>query len=412
MKNLVLILAVLLIFSCKKDMSYDLMNTNKSSNPNLVLLKSWYSSNTSTFSNSNENYIKSNVASVVEEKLNIIDINWDFSYLNHDSANIKSYTTPIKYDVKTGENIELVTSVINNNVKGVFIRYLPDSDYFSIHKKPGELKIFSGLIKIYDKNGNFLKSFNFKNGQKVDNKVQDSTKIFLQCDDCTLPDVIVSSSYSSNNYYYLMIIYSNFAYDLTPIFAGGGNISAGYIQDINVNITKPCISSVWNNIFTNAKQIQVMSFINTQFGFSENCNLNINDVPNLTNSQGLEVIGLSTFNRSNGSLTVNVSLNSSTDQSQESIAATILHEMIHAYIGSQNIIQTSEEIISNSNYVNWIKTALISLYPNLSDNDATALSLAGLENTTYYNSLDKSLTDSYKIIASNYVAGNLGTKCK
>jgi hypothetical protein len=155
-----------------------------------------------------------------------------------------------------------------------------------------------------------------------------------------------------------------------------------------------------------------MSYINSQFGFNENCNLNINDVPNLTNKYSHEVLGLTNYSRGNGSLTVNISLNSSTDQTQESIAATILHELIHGYIASQNIFQTSEEAISNITYVNWMASSLMSLYPNLSITDANALSLAGLENTSYYNSLDKSLTDSYKLISTNYEAGNLGTKCK
>lgn len=417
MKRIAFLFTLLSILSCNKDSLLDQSSIKKSKFDNLLLLKNWYISDyTNKNADNNENFIKSNAVNSLEEKLKIIEINWTLTYLNHDSANIKSYTTPIIFDNKTGENIELVTSVKDENVKGVFIKYIPDSSYFLIHKNPGQLINFSGIIKIYNKSGDFLKSFYFKNGQKIDNNIaKATTKSFLECDNCTLPEVIVTSTYSlynNNNHYYIMIFYIDFTSDLTPIFAGGTNIYAGLVESIDINIKNPCISSVWDNIYSNAKQSQVMSYINSQFGFNENCNLNINDVPNLTNKYSHEVLGLTNYSRGNGSLTVNISLNSSTDQTQESIAATILHELIHGYIASQNIFQTSEEAISNITYVNWMASSLMSLYPNLSITDANALSLAGLENTSYYNSLDKSLTDSYKLISTNYEAGNLGTKCK
>ena len=153
----------------------------------------------------------------------------------------------------------------------------------------------------------------------------------------------------------------------------------------------------------------------TQFGLNENCNMNISDVLNLTNSKGEFVAGNNRSIGTGSSLTVNIYINYGRNSSKEFIAATILHEMIHGYIASQNIAQNGmekEEVIANSQSVGWMSASLISLFPNLSSIDANALALGGLEETSYFKSLSKDTQDASNATNARHELGNEGQTCK
>jgi hypothetical protein len=64
-----------------------------------------------------------------------------------------------------------------------------------------------------------------------------------------------------------------------------------------------------DDILSNDKQSEMMSYIKRQFGLNEKFNLNITDVENLKNSKGKFVAGLARPNRENGILTVYISIN-------------------------------------------------------------------------------------------------------
>jgi hypothetical protein len=170
-----------------------------------------------------------------------------------------------------------------------------------------------------------------------------------------------------------------------------------------------------NDILSKDKQNKVMSYINNEFGLNENCNMNISDVLNLTNSKGEFVAGNNRSIRTGSSLTVNIYINSGYNSSREYFAATILHEMIHGYIASQNIPQNgneAEEIIANPQYVDWMSASLISLFPNLSTIDANALALGGLQETSYFYSLSKDIQDASLKTIARHEAGSEGQTCK
>lgn len=219
-----------------------------------------------------------------------------------------------------------------------------------------------------------------------------------------------------------LVINQNFSYDMDYGGGGGGDwvvvggdAPAGLVEDIKTNITDPCISSVMNDILSKDKQNEVMSYINKEFGLNENCNMNISDVLNLTDSKGIFVAGNNRSIRTGSSLTVNIYINYGRNSSKEFIAATILHEMIHGYIASQNIPQNgneAEEIIANPQYVDWMSASLISLFPNLSTIDANALALGGLQETSYFNSLSKDIQDASLKTIGRHEAGSEGQTCK
>lgn len=74
--------------------------------------------------------------------------------------------------------------------------------------------------------------------------------------------------------------------------------------------------------------------------------------------------------------------NSAGPVSEQYIASTIIHEIIHAYINNNPTIfnaSPSQHLTMLQNYIPTMATALISFYPDLSLADAVSLSLGGLE---------------------------------
>jgi hypothetical protein len=316
------------------------------------------------------------------------------------------------------------------------IKILPDSIYFSKQVDIYDYKNFNGSIIIYNLKGVRLKKEIFKQGivskSAFNSKTSQSNQTTFDteppCYGCDLLTVVMHNSkrnsYRFGSYDYGLIYISSY-YDIqvngsdgggggggSGVYVGGRDVSDGIVDDININITDPCISSVMNDILSKDKQNEVMSYINREFGLNENCNMNISDVLNLTDSKGIFVAGNTKYIRTTGSLTVNIYININKNNSKEFIAATILHEMIHGYIFSQNIPQNGiEEAIANPQYVDWMSASLISLFPNLSLIDANALALGGLEETSYFKSLSKDTQDASKITNGRHQAGNEGQKC-
>lgn len=335
-----------------------------------------------------------------------------------------------------GEKLQLVATKNKNSINGYLIKILPDSIYFSKQVDIYDYKKFNGSITIYNLKGVRLKKEIFKQGivsktafnSKTSQSNQTTFDTEPPCDGCDLLTVVMHNSkrnsYRFGSYDYGLIYISSY-YNIQVdgfdggggggVYVGGRDVSDGIVDDININITDPCISSVMNDILSKDKQNEVMSYINREFGLNENCNMNISDVLNLTNLKGLSVAGNSTANRNNGILTVNISINYGKNSSKEFIAATILHEMIHGYIASQNIAQNGmekEEVIANSQYVGWMSASLISLFPNLSSIDANALALGGLQETSYFKSLSKDTQDASNATNARHELGNEGQTCK
>lgn len=78
-------------------------------------------------------------------------------------------------------------------------------------------------------------------------------------------------------------------------------------------------------------------------------------------------------------------------KSEEYIVATVYHEILHAYLGNilakdtdGNLIIPSDHENMVYNYLNMLIADLQSLYPNMGDTDAWALSWGGLERTSRY----------------------------
>lgn len=423
----------LVLCSCKKESAFDTQNYNKQSQNELKLMvsqvKIWHDSTVnSNLSTKVQNGLKAFSANENDIVPPVID--WVKAFINFDSSNVKSITVPISINYKNGEHMELVATKSNNELNGYILKVTPDSVCFANQIDIYNYTNFSGTISIYNLMGVRLKKEIFKNGIAFKSNISKNTlntkttyESAPPCEDCTLNTVIVTGNRTINYYtgynYTLSYIYISYNQNLEPDqFGGGGGVIAGggapdgIVDDIKTNITDPCISSVVSDFLSKDKQNEVMSYINKQFGLNEKCNLNISDVQNLTNSRGEFVAGLASITRQNDVLTVNIYINSGKGSSKEFIAATILHEMMHGYIASQNIQQNGkEDVLADSKYVGWMSSSLVSLFPNLSTIDANALALGGLQYTSYFNNLSIDTQEECLKINAWHELGNIGQKC-
>jgi hypothetical protein len=329
---------------------------------------------------------------------------------------------------KNGEHMQLVATKSKNKLNGYFIKVTPDSSYFAKQDNIFNYSNFSGSVTIYSLMGVRLKKQDFKTSvvSQSNNTSETGLSNYTTHGDgfnsaIDLLEVTVISKkrkkyrfYGYDYGYFLIEVVNYIENDEfgSGIVIAGGDAPAGKVDDIKINITDPCISLVMDDIISNDKQNEVMSYINSEFGLNENCHMNISSVENLTNLEGKFVGGHAKTSRNNGILTVNIQINSGKGSSKEYIAATILHEMIHGYIASQNIPQNEiEEVIADSLYIGWMSASLISLFPNLSLNDANALALGGLEETSYFKSLNNDIQEASIKTNARHELGNDGQKC-
>jgi hypothetical protein len=424
------VLLLVLLSSCKKEMSVEIQQESQSNINELKFLvtqvKTWHDS---TVSSNLRTKVQNGVSAFSVNENDIVPpiVNWDKAFINFDSSTVKSITLPISINYKNGERIQLVATKSKVKLNGYYIKITPDSSYFAKQNEIYDYNNFSGSIAVYNLMGIRLKKQDFKTGEvsNINNNNKTGLSNITTFGDGfnTANDLLTVTVKSKKrkkyqfNYGYIYIEeIQNIELDEGDGGGGviaGGDAPDGKVDDIKTNITDPCISSVLEDILSKDKQNEVMKYINNQFGLNENYNLNIKDVENLKNSKGIFVAELTSPKRNNGILTVYISINYGKNSSKEFYAATILHEMIHGYIASQNIDQNGkEETIANPKYVDWMRAALISLFPNLSPSDANALALGGLQETSYFESLSQDIRDESLKINTRHEIGNEGNTCK
>ena len=101
--------------------------------------------------------------------------------------------------------------------------------------------------------------------------------------------------------------------------------------------------------------------------------------------------------------------------SKEYIAATILHEVVHAWIDYKftNPIDNAHQhsLMAGTNRFNLMRSALLEMYPNMNSQDATDLTWGGLYNTIEFSNLTPAERDRIIQTNSNYKNNTKGTHC-
>ncbi|KIA90863.1 hypothetical protein OC25_24080 [Pedobacter kyungheensis] len=203
----------------------------------------------------------------------------------------------------------------------------------------------------------------------------------------------------------------------------GGNTGIQSCADITDKIKNKCLDSVWIKVKDTLNN-KIAKILNNTFNTSDKINFKIVDgnidggyaaktevVTDKVNSDGIHVFD------------VKVTLNKNTlpSASQEFIATTMVHEIMHAYFDSQKTYYTQQFQQHRNmaeNYIDDLKNAVQAIYSSLDDKAAYALILNGFgdifkNDLTYWNSLvSKYDLDNAQIIniRDSYKSHNSGTK--
>lgn len=188
---------------------------------------------------------------------------------------------------------------------------------------------------------------------------------------------------------------------------GGGYEEPPPLPEVLNNVDDPCLKSSVNNAIALDCKNEISSFINTVFGNSDQFILDFQD-NTLIGSQATFDAYTVTGPLNNNNLTTlktTITLNNPqlNDASKEYIAATILHESIHAWIDylfpSQPANAEQHNLMAASYRFDMMLNALKQMFPGLNSQDAIDLTWGGLYNSILFNNL--SSAERQRIIETN-----------
>jgi hypothetical protein len=155
-----------------------------------------------------------------------------------------------------------------------------------------------------------------------------------------------------------------------------------------VNELTGCRATLLSNLLTQNTQAEINSYLSL-YSSSTSSTVTYKE----ENTGICDRAGIARCNVPNGSC---IALNTFALQysSQEKITATILHELLHIYLrldAPRTYTSNEQHAAMAGNYVNLLKTSLMRVFPNLSDEDATALSWGGLDKEDYISVMNNGL---------------------
>ncbi|RZL60466.1 MAG: hypothetical protein EOO93_13735 [Pedobacter sp.] len=182
----------------------------------------------------------------------------------------------------------------------------------------------------------------------------------------------------------LEIYSSRFMYSVCKNPDESGNSGGGSSDnngDVTNKIKDPCIGLVWGLIEDNLDN-KVTSILNTTFNTSDKINFTVKD-GNISGGYPASTQVMNDYTE-NGQhhFDVKVTLNKNVlpFASQEYVATTIVHEIMHAYFDANKIhyVQQLEQHRDMAEgYVEALKVSVKEIYPSILDKDAYALALNG-----------------------------------
>lgn len=232
--KLFMFLCLITQLSCKKELAIE---TEK---PVIQQMKTavqkWYGAIMETKKNAPDFHeqVRGKAVNITDEPyLPAINIkNWSASVNSFDTLGERNLMVPIYFNNETGEYIQLAAMNNEKSTGGLFLRTVPDSTWYSEHKKTMNFNNLTGKIVIYDMDGIPIGKTYLKNGSASTGN-ESTIKSFADCADCTLREVIVSSSrvkLFTINYYlpYTTYLGENFAIEpYVPVNMMSGSGSAG-----------------------------------------------------------------------------------------------------------------------------------------------------------------------------------------
>jgi len=395
------VLLLVLLSSCKKEVSLEIHQENQTNLNELkslvVQVKIWHDSTVSSkLSTKIQNGVRA--FSVNENDILPPIVDWEKAFINFDSSTVKSITVPISMNYKSGERMQLVATKSKKKLNGYFIKVTPDSNYYSKQINIHDFTDFNGTICIYNLMGVRLKRQEFKDG--IVSNSNNSSKSGLSYNttfgegddeyDNYLIDVVIYGVRRNNNLggyerdyrlSYVRIFYQENLY-LDESDGGGGVIAGGDESsdepfEIKNKIINPCLSSLVDKIINSKLSDQLNKDLKNVFGVNNKVNLIFEEAI-------LDRPAKSLRNFSNpDNYTIYLDLSKfDPNVSEEFVASAIVHEISHMLIantfsdhGIYN--STDREKIMLDNYVNLMQSFLVKNF-NLQDKQALSMIYVGM----------------------------------
>jgi hypothetical protein len=220
----------------------------------------------------------------------------------------------------------------------------------------------------------------------------------------------------------LPIIYSegggSYYPSIPSFFGGGGGATSGDDIDVNFDPSAELLFSIGNNVKNKCLLEALNGVINSKYdlgGIVKSLNLSPKTVNFIEVTNLSQTVMAQTTSISSKEVTIELNLNALPKLSQELIAVTLYHELLHAYFGvilKKNWSESREhDEMTDSDYLNLLKGIIIKRFPNTKD-FADELIFAGLQKTTYFSNLYDSQKNYANRVIDNYKNGNYGTYCK
>ena len=444
---LLLLITSILIYSCKKNQ--DLTTTVYTENATngivpsdmLKAAKEWHASQTEMPGLLSINTTKSK---------GILTPLWDNAKLVVQSNGISVIIVPTANSKFASTSLGVVrkfafqmkgTKILSGKIIEVYGKknYIAENkDNLIEYYTNGQTKNFSLSIIEYDVNYKYLNNAKYENGVKINCTVRVSLNPNINS---TNAQAVTATEGCTD--WYLITWYSDGSITSDYLFSDcGGGSGEGYggddgsgggsgtptsppnndngngkaeIQEITKNVNNPCISGTLNTVISSNLSNNITNILYNTFGGTQDFNINFIDG---SLNDYMKDGSTTSYLYSNGRMDFTVTLNTDVlpDASKEYTAATIYHEILHAYLSTAGTPPGTglQHIAMANDYVSKLTAALMTAFPNLSLLDAQALSWGGLQDTPAFDAIgasDPTLYNNLKAINSQYRVNSKGTPC-
>ncbi len=192
------------------------------------------------------------------------------------------------------------------------------------------------------------------------------------------------------------------------------NGSGGESTEVKNEVNEPCLKNMVNNILLANVENKVSRMIDSLFGNHASIDLIIRDnLPLPLHIDGNAGSIADSTGTGYGGAIIYLNREVLKKSSKEYIAATIMHEALHAYLGHFGIIMDASHEKMAKDYVNTMGDILKGMFSHLSHSDAKSLAWGGLVDTYFYENPPAGLlkplaTDT---VNSHHRKGIIGSVC-
>ena len=406
-----IITSTFLYFSCKRES----LNSELIS-PKILKAQNWF-----------ENYLTTFSTNLVFKN---IHYHWDkakeFTFKNGYVAITIPITEINQNPNYTGQRILYLYPWKNG--KGYYttvFEILPDKSHLVNNLGKINLKKFDGIICAWDLKIGFTKGIKYQSSNAVSNINLEIKKLSGQISNVTLngsnlPPVTVYSYISSANWNMFWIsLMNSLGYNTSNLWGSGGGNPCEYsgcggsenpddfidpnsftepnnnddndgkaeTKDVTDNIDDTCIKATFDKITSLNMRNNISDILHNTFGGSKDFNIHFHDDPLgdvMKDGNTVPVIWPS------GRMDFDITLNSEVlpNSSREFTAATIYHEILHAYLRTTGLIGNLNHHNSMANdFATKLANALQNAFPGLDPLDAKGLAWGGLDGSAAYDSI-------------------------